>query len=378
MDNKLLVAIGLLLFTLPLLISTYLNIDTRRTQSVYKNIDVTNFRYKVKRFDKPKVENENTNQTINSTIEDNSITIEKIFDGIDSDTNNDSTWTLLVGGDVMIGRTVNYKTLTYNDFDWPYKNITTLIDSADYTFVNLESPVIDNCPIKNDGLIFCGDNRHIPAMSRAGIDIVSLANNHTLNQGISGLENTINLLNKNNIVSVGVENPIYIDIEDQKIAFLGYNEIECYPGVACIDEQQIKADIEVAKANSDYVIIMYHWGGEYRDYPTDYQVEVAHYSIDYGADLVLGNHPHWIQPFEIYEDKLIMYSHGNTVFDQMWSAKTREGVFAKYIFNGANLIDVELYPTLIEDYGQPYLLEGNAKSEKLEFIEEISRVQNTQ
>lgn len=306
------------------------------------------------------------------------ITIDKIFDGIKADSDAPDQWSLLVGGDVMVGRSVNHKVLSYNNFDWPYEKITSLISRMDYSFVNLESPVVANCPVRNDGMIFCGDLKHISAIGRAGINAVSLANNHALNQGRDGLNTTIDYLQRNNITPVGVDNPTYAIIENQRVALLGYTDIECYEGVACVNYEKIKSDLSIAKANSDLVIVMYHWGAEYRDYPVDRQIEIAHLSIDAGADLVLGNHPHWIQPFEIYtqketgEDKLIMYSHGNLVFDQMWSQKTREGVLVEYIFNKSNLIDAEIYPVQIEDYGQPRLLEGEFKSKKLEFIKEIT------
>lgn len=300
------------------------------------------------------------------------ISIEKIFDGINSKSEDPNEWSLLVGGDVMIGRTVNYKTLTYRNFDWPYVKISDLFSAADYTLVNLESPVIENCPIKNDGMIFCGDVRHTAAMARAGIDGVSLANNHMLNKGKDGLQTTISYLRQNNIAYIGAPNPTYINIKNQKVAFLGYTDVECYEGVACVDFEKIKSDISMAKENSDLVVVMYHWGAEYQDYPTERQKETARLSIDSGADLILGNHPHWIQPFEVYKDKLIMYSHGNLVFDQMWSQKTREGILAEYIFRGNELIDVELHPLLIEDYGQPFLLDGSSKTSKIEFIQQLS------
>jgi poly-gamma-glutamate synthesis protein (capsule biosynthesis protein) len=299
------------------------------------------------------------------------ITIEKIFDGIDSSEDPDN-WSLLVGGDVMIGRTVNYKALTYGNFDWPYNNLKDLFSKSDYSFVNLESPVTESCPIKNDGMIFCGKVNHIQSMAKAGIKAASLANNHMLNQGEDGLKTTLDYLKQNNIAAVGVENPTYIETNGQKVALLAYSDIECYPGIACVDYEKIKSDLTTAKNNSDLVVVMYHWGTEYQDYPNSRQIEIAHLSIDSGADLVLGNHPHWIQPFEIYKDKLIMYSHGNLVFDQMWSQKTREGLLVEYIFNKNNLVDANLHPILIEDFGQPRVLEGQEKSDKIEFVKEVT------
>jgi len=88
--------------------------------------------------------------------------------------------------------------------------------------------------------------------------------------------------------------------------------------------------------------------------------EIGHLAIDDGADLVIGNHPHWVQGVEIYHDKLITYAHGNFIFDQMWSQETREGVVGRYTFYGTRLIRVDYRPVLISDYAQPAWLDDTA------------------
>ena len=80
---------------------------------------------------------------------------------------------------------------------------------------------------------------------------------------------------------------------------------------------------------------------------------MAHTAIDAGADLIIGNHPHWVQGVEEYKGKYITYAHGNYVFDQMWSQETREGVLGKYTFNNKQLINIEFIPIIIENYSQP-------------------------
>lgn len=96
------------------------------------------------------------------------------------------------------------------------------------------------------------------------------------------------------------------------------------------------------------------------------------YTIDSGADLVIGNHPHWVQPVELYKGKLITYAHGNYIFDQMWSDETKIGVLGKYTFYENQLIDVEYIPIKIEYYGQPYVLNGVDKEKILESMKEES------
>lgn len=301
------------------------------------------------------------------------ITIEQIFDGMSPEI-DDEVWSLIVTGDVMLGRTVNYKTITYDDYAWAFRKVADTLNQADITFINLENPLVKNCPIKNDGMIFCSSTRHIEGLLHAGIDVVGISNNHTMNYGISGLNDTLEVLKQNELVSVGVENPAYKSLHNIKIAFLAYNEIECiYGGIACIEKETIQNDIETARdSGAELIVVMYHWGTEYTHQPSQRQIDLAHYTIDSGADLVLGNHPHWYQPVEVYDGKVIMYSHGNLIFDQMWSEKTREGVIGKYFFSGNRLIDVEFIPTYIHDYGQPQILSDNRGNEIIKNLKNIS------
>ena len=114
-------------------------------------------------------------------------------------------------------------------------------------------------------------------------------------------------------------------------------------------------------------MVQFHWGKEYerqpmadRGVPTpDDPVAIGHDSIDWGADIVIGNHPHWYQGIEIYHGKLITYAHGNFVFDQMWSEETREGVIGTYTFYGTQLVAASWKAVRIYDYGQPVFM--NAK-----------------
>lgn len=143
---------------------------------------------------------------------------------------------------------------------------------------------------------------------------------------------------------------------------MGYNDIsKNQPGVSNVSEEKIKTEMVQAKKAADVVVVIFHWGVEYRDQPDERQKYLGHLAIDAGADLVIGNHPHWIQPVEIYQDKLITYAHGNLIFDQEWSQKTKEGVIGKYTFYDDKLIDVEYLPIYIENWGQPKFLEGESK-----------------
>jgi len=272
-----------------------------------------------------------------------------------------SVFTLLFGGDVMLGRSVNTRIIKYADFSWPFRKISALLSSADLTLVNLESPFRIGCKPTDKGMIFCADPRSVEGLTTAGIDIVNLANNHINNQGQEGITETIKILQDNNIVSVGADprvrpqesNHTIITVKNTKIAFLGFTDIASgSPDISDASPKNIKIQISTATSSADLVIATFHWGNEYSP-RTLHQQELARLAIDSGADVVIGHHPHWIQKYEEYKGKPIYYSLGNLVFDQMWSEETRQGLVVKLTFSGKNLIKQEQFTTKIFDYGQP-------------------------
>lgn len=285
---------------------------------------------------------------------------------------------LIATGDVIPARSVNFQASQQKDFRWPYLQVFDVLKNADVTFINLETPLIDNCPVTQEGMIFCGNARNVEGLVFSGVDIASVANNHAGNYGSTAVDATKKLLNNNGIIVTGINGAEYVNVRGIKFAFLGYNDItKPQPGISNVDEEKIRSDILEAKQKANVVIVTYHWGIEYRDQPDDRQKYLGHLAIDTGADLVIGNHPHWIQPVEIYKGKLIAYAHGNFVFDQEWSLKTKQGVVGKYTFYDNQLIDVEYLPILIENYGQPHFLIGNEKNIILENMREQSRKLST-
>lgn len=277
--------------------------------------------------------------------------------------------TVIATGDVIPARSVNFQVLQRKDFKWPYLKTADITKDADITFVNLETPLIGKCQPTQEGMVFCGNTRNVEGLVYAGIDVVSLANNHAGNYGVPGVQETANLLNQNNILVTGVDRAAIKDVKGVKFAFLGYDDItKPQLGVSNANEDKIRFEISEARKQADVVIVTFHWGVEYRDQPDDRQKYLGHLAIDSGADLVIGNHPHWIQPIEIYKGKLITYAHGNFVFDQEWSQKTKEGVIGKYTFYDNKIIDAEYEPVQINGYGQPYFTEGTQKRSILDHM----------
>lgn len=283
--------------------------------------------------------------------------------------------TMIVTGDIVPVRSVNYQVVTRGDFTWPYQKTADVLRNADLTFINLETPLLTQCPVTTSGMVFCGDVRNVDGLVFAGVDLASLANNHAGNHGAQGVSETVQHLADKGIKTTGINGPTLMDIRGVRFAFLGYNDItKEQPGISNVDEKKIKQEIAEARKKADVVIVTMHWGVEYRAQPDARQKYLGHLAIDAGADLVIGNHPHWIQPIEFYKGKLITYAHGNFVFDQEWSVKTKQGVVGRYTFYDNKLVDVEYLPVFIQDYGQPHFLEGSDKQGILDEMKKQSEI----
>ncbi|MFC1711081.1 CapA family protein [Patescibacteria group bacterium] len=280
----------------------------------------------------------------------------------------DKTITIITTGDVIPARTVNYKMTSLNNFKYPFEKTANFLQSSDLTLINLEAPLINNCPLTTEGMIFCGDQRFIEGLIFSNINTVNLANNHIFNWGVDGVNQTINLLEKNKILTFGArENQLAVKtIKNTKIGFLGWNLLNNF------DQEKIINTIKEAKSNVDLLFVSFHWGKEYVSFPDLWQINLAHLTIEAGADLVLGNHPHWIQPVEIYKEKLIIYAHGNFIFDQEWSKETKIGIVGKHTFYQNRLVDSQFFPIFISDYSQPEILKNQLEEEVLNKLENLS------
>ena len=260
-----------------------------------------------------------------------------------------STQTILVSvGDIMLGRYCNVQMLQNKDWKYPFLNIADFTSSADITFGNLEAPIVENCPTTETGMIFCSQPDSIEGLKFAGFDVLSLANNHILNQGEFGLAQTQEILKKNQILPAS-PNPLSIKkVNGTSFGFLAF-DLVTYP------PPRLAVFGEAGRA-VDILIVSLHWGNEYQKQPAKSQVELAHQIIDSGAKIVIGHHPHVTQPVEEYKDGLIFYSLGNFVFDQAWSEETKKGAIAKIIFEGKKIKSYELVPIYIENFCQPRLV----------------------
>ena len=268
--------------------------------------------------------------------------------------------TLNFTGDVILGRSVNTQSIKKGDFSWAFRNIYKDLQSADLTIINLESPLLEKCPLTDGGFIFCGDKRHLEGLKLAGVDVVGASNNHFGDYGNEGVLETVKRLKEENIGVSGLREYeiFYQEVKGTKFAFLAFSDLGSRSDlVRRASEEDMKKFISEARLNSDFVVVQMHWGDEYQEFPNQRQKDLGRKVVDFGADLVIGNHPHWIQGYEIYQNKHIFYALGNFIFDQEWSQKTKEGVILKAIIQNKKMQNFDFTPIEIRNYGQVFKTE---------------------
>ena len=249
----------------------------------------------------------------------------------------------------MLGRYVNIKMQEHKDWTYPFLKTSSLTSSADIAFGNLEAPFIEGCQNTATGMIFCSRKEAVQGLKLAGFDVLSIANNHILNQGQEGLKQTIELLKQNSIVPS--TNQLTNQLTNKlNFGFLSF-DLVTYPKTTVVEK------VKEAAPKVDILVVSLHWGAEYQKEPTVSQRELARRIIDSGAKVIVGHHPHVTQPTEEYHDGLIFYSLGNFVFDQSWSEETKKGKIAKIVFEEKKIKSFEEIPIYIDNFSQPQIVQ---------------------
>ena len=270
---------------------------------------------------------------------------------------------ILLGGDIMLSRYVGRLASERGDPSWPLHQVANLLASADIAFANLESPFSDQGPITDRGMVFRAQPEMVQALSLAGIDVVSTANNHARDCDGYGIEFTLDLLARHGILAAGTARSSSLAHRGTIIArkqigfgFLAYTFDQSngsHPGVdervAMMDIVRMRADVARLLERADAVIVSMHAGNEYQAQPNARQQRFARAAIDAGAALVVGHHPHVVQPVEQYGGGVIFYSLGNLVFDQFQSEETQRGWIADVRFTGARPASWDIIPIDIVD-----------------------------
>lgn len=255
--------------------------------------------------------------------------------------------TIILTGDVMLGRSVMTHTIDSGDFKYPFLHVADALRAADVVFSNLETPITADCPRRDSGMIFCADPRMMEGMTYAGIDVVNIANNHTMNYGKVGFEETKQFLTQNNISYVGDFNLAIKDVKGTKVGFLGFDYV-----TNKVSEEDLNV-IAGSKSKVDILIVGVHWGSEYQAKAGKLQEDTAIQMIEKGADVIAGHHPHWVQNTAMHNSKPIYYSLGNFIFDQMWSENTKKGMAIRLTMKGNDVVRSEELPLYMRKLGQP-------------------------
>ncbi len=265
----------------------------------------------------------------------------------------------------MLSRYVGQLARERHDPAWPFRDLAPVLASADIAFANLESPFSDQGRIYESRMVFKAEPDMIAGLELAGIAVVSTANNHSRDCGRRGVEFTLDWLRKHGIAAVGTgetaEAAHYGTVLERngvKFGFLAYtydqsngNYRDVDERVAVMDVTRMRKDVLDMKSRAAVAIVSMHAGIEYSPRPNAQQTEFAHAAIEAGASVVVGHHPHVVEPWARYRDGVIFYSLGNLVFDQMQRVETQHGVLGEVVFQGtaierARVIPVDIVRTV--------------------------------
>jgi len=268
---------------------------------------------------------------------------------------------IILVGDIMMDRGVEYFMDKNSSVFYPFEKFKDFSEGKDIIFGNLEGPIVTNYQISPEEeyrFAFAPDTAE--ALSFANFNLVSLANNHTLNMGREGFEETKDFLSVSGIDFIG--DSVYCNPEDgwqtEGLVFLAFNKT--FP-FNCGDEEITGVIRDVSIENPDKLLIVsFHWGNEYQETSSIFQQELAHKSVDAGADLIVGQHPHVVQEIEEYKGKLIFYSLGNFLFDQFFSEETKQGLVVEAVL----FQDYTIYKLFPFDLSlaQPTMMQGEDKN----------------
>jgi len=260
---------------------------------------------------------------------------------------------LILTGDVLLGRTVMTESIKRGNLNYPFEKVGGVLRQADLVFINLENPVVEGCPKTYEGFVFCTDPVMLEGLKFAGVDVANLANNHSRDYGEEGLTGSVGYLEGVGVEPTGLGSLVIKEVEGTKFGFLGFS----FVGVGRVPKPKDYELINESANKVDILIVGVHWGEEYSTEPAPEQRAWARKMVEEGADVIVGHHPHVIQSSEKILGKPVYYSLGNFVFDQMWSEETKKGLVIRLAFREGKLISEEELPTYISSLAQPEFVE---------------------
>lgn len=285
-------------------------------------------------------------------------------------------------GDILLTREVARRSALSGSAIYPFLETAHYLEEADITFGNLETTVFDGEETGYKSMRFRSDIKMLDGLRFAGFDLLSLANNHIFNFGEEGILMTIENLDHAELGHCGAgknlltaRKPWIRDVRGTKIAWLCYNDTDVVPNnsFATLDRagtvemtlENMQKDIDGLRGSVDFILVSMHSGSEYSSRPNKRQIRFARAAIDAGADIVIGHHPHVLQPVEYYKKGIILYSLGNFVFDQE-GVTTNESVIADLLIDPLDRsIALNLIPVKIVNFSQPRLILDDRQGKKV-------------
>lgn len=299
---------------------------------------------------------------------------------------NEPALSVLTVGDIMLGERTR-GVIREQGPDYPFAGVLPVLRRSHIVFGNLEGPFAREAAKANRNFSYRVNPKLATALSRASVNVVTLANNHLMDCGGAGVLETLEALASAGVGAAGAagneeaaHRPVIRQAGRWRVGLLGYywnrrtaatNE---FPGSAMGTPEHLRADIGALRKQVDRVVVEFHWGVPYEREPLPEDREKARFAIDCGADVVVGHHPHVIQPMEVYHGCPIFYSVGNFTFG---SGNSRaEGLMVGFRFEQRET-EVQVYPIYVKNRDsrvnyQPKVLRGTAGRRILQRLAEMS------
>ena len=214
-----------------------------------------------------------------------------------------------------------------NNYSYFLNNVKPYFENDDLTIVNFEGTLSEGGARVDKQFAFRGKPEYAKILSQGSVEAANLANNHTKDYGIVALNDTFDILAKNDIVPFGMDTVEIKRIKGKKIGLIGTNALN-YEGITNFEKNLNK----LKEQNPDLIIASFHWGAESASTPDYSQIQLANTAIDNGVDLVIGHHPHVIQGIEKYKGKYILYSLGNFCFGGNTNPSDKDTLIFNQVF----------------------------------------------
>jgi poly-gamma-glutamate capsule biosynthesis protein CapA/YwtB (metallophosphatase superfamily) len=304
--------------------------------------------------------------------------------------------TLLFTGVIVPARCVQSAIDARGDANYVYDEVGEFISNADLAVGTLNTSLSDLSTHTGciETYVLVSDSRSAEAASAVGFDVMSVATNHIKNCAGASCGNnynqaffdTLDNLRANDILPVGAGmnleeaiQPVVVEVQGIRFGFVSLGMVEPMafadldsPGIAELNDVNLRAAIEAARQLSDVVIAMPHWGPEDTSDPNSYQLHFAQVAVEAGADVVVGNHTHVVQAIERIDGIDTFYGLGNFIFDQTWDLAHQQGVMLILHFTGKDYTGYDLIPTHVDGDGTVHIAGTDEAAQIIQRIEEAS------